>query len=520
MAGRTGFLQSVFLIRIYQPFPSFPRSIAFDLFLLMPRSLLESPPKHGTLHTMTRIITISPVTRIEGHARITIRLADAGKVAAARLHVQEFRGFEAFCAGRPFWEMPAITSRICGICPTSHALASALAGDSILDITPPMAAQRLRHLLSLAQLILSHSLSFFHLSAPDIILGLDCDLVERNILGLAQRFPELMRKGIRLRQIGQEIVNRVGGGHLHPENIVAGGMREPLTGEDRDTLAVLLPEAKSLVLFALEIWHEHKGRFMEELGNCGDFPSLFLGLVGADGCLDYTAGQLRFAAADGTVVNEFAPEDYAKTISETITGDSYMKPTSCTLAENGLYRAGPLARLNVAQFGGAPQAGMERERMLAGEKGATDSRDYHHARLIEMLYAVEKIAELLDDPGITDSHVLAQGHVAGSGGVGVTEAPRGTLIHDYRVDQHGLLTSVNLLVATGHNSRAMDQTITDIARRHIRGDVLTEGVLNRVEHGIRLYDPCLSCATHVGGRMGIAVELQDCELAVIDRKTM
>lgn len=467
---------------------------------------------------MSRTITISPVTRIEGHARITIQLDDAGQVAQARLHVQEFRGFEAFCTGRPFWEMPAIVARICGICPASHALAASMAGDRILDIVPPPAAQKLRRLLSLAQLILSHSLSFFHLSAPDIILGLDCDPSDRNIIGLAQRFPELIRKGIRLRQIGQEIVNRIGGGYLHPEYIVPGGMREPLTDEGRDTLAGMMPEALKLVLFALEVWHEHKGRFVEELGDCGDFPSLFLGLVGADGCLDYTAGRLRFVDADGITVNEFAPEGYATAIKEAVAGDSYMKPTSCTLSETGLYRAGPLARLNVAPFSGAPRASKERERMLDGKKASTASMDYHHARLIEMLFAVEKIAELLDDTCITDRHVLAQGNVTRSGGVGVTEAPRGTLIHDYRVDQHGLLTKVNLLVATGHNSRAMDHTITDIARRHIRGDKLTEGLLNRVEHGIRMYDPCLSCATHAAGRMGITVELQDCEHTVIDRK--
>lgn len=479
---------------------------------------MAAPPYRGRISSMGQTITIAPVTRIEGHATITIQLDASGQVTEARLHVQEFRGFESFCVGRPFWEMPTITARICGICPASHALASALAGDHILGIEPPPAALKLRSILSLAQLILSHSLSFFHLSAPDIVLGLDCDPAERNIAGLARRSPELIRNGIRLRQIGQEIVNRIGGGGLHPEFIVPGGMREPLAQEGREMIADLLPEARQLVLSALEVWHEHKGRFVEELGNCADFPSLFLGLVGADGCLGYATGRLRFVNADGITVNEFAPEEYAMAIIEAISGDSYMKPTSCTLSETGLYRAGPLARLNVAPFGRAPLASKERERMLAGRKVATAGTDYHHARLIEMLCAVEKIGELLDETGITDRHVLAHGNVASPGGVGVTEAPRGTLIHDYQVDRHGLLTKVNLLVATGHNSRAMDRTITCIARRHIRGDKLTEGLLNRVEHGIRLYDPCLSCATHAAGRMGITVKLQDCEHTVIDRK--
>jgi NAD-reducing hydrogenase large subunit len=228
---------------------------------------------------MSQTITISPVTRIEGHARIAIRLNDAGQVADARLHVKEFRGFEAFCVGRPFWEMPTITSRICGICPVSHGLAAAQAGERILGLEPPPAALRLRSLLSLAQLVLSHSLSFFHLSSPDIVLGLDSDPAERNIIGLARHRPEIIRNGIRLRQIGQEIVSRVGGGTLHPEYIVAGGMRHPLSQEGRDAVAALLPEALGLVQFAISVWEGCREQFLSEMGNCADFPSHFLGLV-------------------------------------------------------------------------------------------------------------------------------------------------------------------------------------------------------------------------------------------------
>jgi NAD-reducing hydrogenase large subunit len=225
---------------------------------------------------MSRTITISPVTRIEGHARIGIQLDDSGQVVQARLQVQEFRGFEAFCVGRPFWEMPAITARICGICPASHALAAAQAGDRILGLDPPPAARRLRSLLSLAQLILSHSLSFFHLSAPDIVLGLDFDPAERNIVGLARHRPEIIRNGIRLRQIGQEIVNRVGGGMLHPEHVVAGGMREALSPAGRDGIAALLPEALQLVRFASEVWEERWQRFLAEMDGCDGSHGLSL----------------------------------------------------------------------------------------------------------------------------------------------------------------------------------------------------------------------------------------------------
>ncbi|KAB0671879.1 Ni/Fe hydrogenase subunit alpha [Oryzomonas sagensis] len=466
---------------------------------------------------MGTTITISPVSRIEGHAAITIRLDEAGQVAEARLHVREFRGFESFCLGRPFWEMPTITARVCGICPVSHALAAAMAGERIMGVDIPPAAQHLRRILSLAQLILSHSLSFFHLSAPDIVLGLDSDPTERNIVGLARHRPEVIRKGIRLRQIGQEIVNLIGGGRLHPEHIVAGGMGEPLGEAGRDAIAALLPEARELTRFALDLWQERSEGFRSEMGPCGDFPSLFLGLVGVDGCLDHYEGRLTFADAAGGTVGDLAPERYAAAIRETVTHDSYLKPTECAFGGDRLYRVGPLARLSVAPFAAAPQAEQARTELLGGRRTATASLDYHQARLIEMLYAVERIAGLVDDPLCVERQVLARAGGNAAEGVGVTEAPRGTLIHHYRVDRDGLLTGVNLVVATAHNSRAMDLTITDIARHHLQGGALGEGLLNRVEHGIRLYDPCLSCATHAVGRMGMTVVLRAANGKVLDR---
>jgi NAD-reducing hydrogenase large subunit len=464
---------------------------------------------------MSQTITISPVTRIEGHARISIQLDDSGQVSQARLQVREFRGFEAFCVGRPFWEMPAITARICGICPVSHALAAARAGEQILGLEAPPAARRLRSLLSLTQLILSHSLSFFHLSAPDIVLGLDADPAERNIVGLARHRPEIIRKGIRLRQIGQAIVTLVGGGTFHVGHIVAGGMLHPLPEDGRDTIAALLPEALELVQFAIAVWEEHRERFLSEMGECGEFPGLSLGLVGADGTLDHLSGRLRFVDGAGALVREDRPEAYGALLRETIAGDSYMKPTECIFGDTPLYRVGPLARLRVAPFGDAPRAEQARQVFIASAP-ASSSLGYHQARLIEMLYAVERMGAMLAEPGICDPHVLERGEVNNPAGIGVTEAPRGTLIHHYQVGRHGLLTGVNLIVATGHNSRAMDSTITAIARRHIRGDRLTEGMLNRVEHGIRLYDPCLSCATHLHGRLGMRVELLSPDGKVLD----
>ncbi len=470
--------------------------------------------------TMGTIISIAPVSRIEGHARISIQLDDDGRVAAARLHVQEFRGFETFCAGRPFREMPVITSRICGICPTSHALAAAQAGEEILGIDPPPTAKRLRTILALAQLILSHSLSFFHLSAPDIVMGLDADPQERNIVGLARLFPEFVRSGVRLRQIGQEIVNRVGGGILHPELIVAGGVRQPLCENNRREIMKMLPEARRLVETAIAVWEERRPVFLDELGDCGNCDDgLFLGLVDSAGCLEYADGRLRFADGSGAVRCELPSGEYGQAVREIAPGDSYMKPTECLVGEDRRYRVGPLARLRIAPFADTPLAEQQRCKIL--ERGELNSpAGYHGARLVEMLHAVERIGVLLDEEGICSPHVLNHGGVTALEGVGVTEAPRGTLIHHYKVDRYGLLTDVNLIVATGHNSVAMDRTITAIARQHLRGDRLGEVLLNRVEHGIRLYDPCLSCATHQFGRLGMRIDLFDPQGKVLDSSAL
>jgi NAD-reducing hydrogenase large subunit len=256
------------------------------------------------------------------------------------------------------------------------------------------------------------------------------------------------------------------------------------------------------------------------MGDCGDFSSLFLGLVGEAGCLDYAAGRLRFVDDTGVTVSDVAVEAYGEVICETMPGDSFMKPTECLVGDTPLYRVGPLARLNIAPFACAPQAERARQAFLDGRGAVTGSLRYHQARLIEMFYAVERMGALLDDPEVCDPHVLVQGGVNHSAGVGVTEAPRGTLIHHYQVDRYGLLTSVNLIVATAHNSHAMDRAITDIARLHIHGSKFTEGLLNRVEHGIRLYDPCLSCATHLHGRLGIMVDLLAPDGKVLDSSVL
>jgi len=474
---------------------------------------------------MTRTVTIEPVTRIEGHARITLLLDDSGQVSTARLHVTELRGFEKFCLGRSYREMPAITARICGICPVSHSLAAAKAGDAIKGVSIPPAAEKLRRLLTCAQIVQSHALSFFHLSAPDLLLGMESDPKTRNLFGLVAAHPEVARDGIRLRAFGQEVIRLLGDRSVHPAWAVAGGGREPLTVAKRDKIAAALPEALVIARKALILGREALERHAEAAGHTGNFPSLFLGLTAVNGSLDHYDGRLRMIDAVGKIVEDGVdPARYNELIGEEEEPWSYMKfPFYRPLgyAEGaGMYRVGPLARLNVADRAGTPEADAEltQLRALAGDDGPVHGSFYaHQARLIEILYSLERIAELLDDPELTGEHVRSHASTNHAVGIGVVEAPRGTLFHEYHVDDHGLLTRVNLLVATGQNNLAMNRTILQIARAVVRGRKLSEGALNRIEHGIRAYDPCLSCATHALGKMPFDVVLLAPDGTVLQR---
>ncbi|CAG0985128.1 partial hydrogenase, group IIId, partial [Burkholderiales bacterium] len=309
---------------------------------------------------MSRTITIDPVTRIEGHASITIRLDEAGGVADARFHVTEFRGFEAFCTGRSIWEMPGITARICGICPISHSIAAARAGDAILGVDIPPAAAQLRRIANLASLIQSHALSFFHLCAADLLLGMDHDPARRNLWGILESRPDVARGGIRLRQIGQRIVSLVAGQSVHPSWAVPGGVREPLNPDHRRLIVELLPDGFGIVRSALDLLDEIYGRHAGEIGICGDFPSLFSGLVGEEGSLDHYDGMLRFTDSAGNLVEEIPPDHYDLAIGERSEPWSYMKfPFYRNHAERdggGMFRVGPLARLNVCERAGTPEA--------------------------------------------------------------------------------------------------------------------------------------------------------------------
>ncbi len=464
---------------------------------------------------MSKRIVIDPVTRIEGHAKITIHLDEAGKVTDARFHVAEFRGFEKFCEGRPLWEMPGITARVCGICPVSHLLASAKAGDGLLAVTIPPAAVKLRRLLNLAQIVQSHALSFFHLSAPDLLLGLDSDPSRRNIFGLISAEPDLARRGIRLRQFGQEIIERLGGRKIHPAWTVPGGVRSPLAMEDRDRIRDRIPEARTTALDALERFKGLIDQFRDECASFGNFPTLFLGLVGPDGSWEYYDGCLRLTDAEGRIVADgLNPSHYREFIGESVQPDSYLKsPYYRPLGfPDGIYRVGPLARLNLCETIGTPLADAElaEYRQRAG-RPAVSSFWYHYARLIEILAGIERIELLLDDPDVLSEHCRAHAGVNALEAVGVSEAPRGTLFHHYKVDEQGLIRWANLIIATGQNNLAMNRAMAQIAGHFIKGPDIPEGVLNRLEAGIRAFDPCLSCSTHALGQMPLHVQLIDAE---------
>ncbi len=459
-------------------------------------------------------IVIDPVTRIEGHSKITIQLDEHGTVQSAHFHVTQFRGFEKLCEGRPFYEMPALMARICGICPVSHLIASAKACDAIMAVQIPETAEKLRRILNLAQIVQSHALSFFHLSVPDFLLGMDSDPAKRNLFGVAERDRELARDGIRLRKFGQEIIELLGGKRIHPAWVVPGGVSEPLTIERRDKILATVPEAKDILARALLWFKRQLPEFSEEIRTFANFPSHFMALAQDDGGLTFYKGKLRIVDAEGELVQEFAAEDYADYIGEAVEPWSYLKsPYYKKLGyPDGMYRVGPLARINMARHCGTPLADQElAEFRELSRQMVLSSFYYHYARLIEMLFAVERIEVLLNDPEILSKHVRAFAGPNNFEGIGAAEAPRGNLLHHYKINESGLIQTANLLIATAHNNLAMNRGVLQVAKHFITGPSIPEGMLNRVEAVIRAYDPCLSCSTHAAGQMQLDLQLLDCE---------
>ncbi len=470
---------------------------------------------------MSQTIKIDPITRVEGHGRVTIHLDEDGKVTAARFHVVEFRGFEKFCERRHFSEMPTLTERICGICPVSHHLAAAKAVDAICGVKPTPTARMLRDLMHMGQMIQSHALSFFHLSSPDLLLGFDCPPETRNIFGLISANPEVARKGIRLRQFGQEIIAAVGGRKIHPDVCVPGGMNRTLKVEDRDDLLAHVGDAKEITRLGIRLLTDYYAQNSELCRTFGSFPTNYMGLVTPEGKLEHYDGMLRMLGPNGLMLEDFYdPSSYLSLIAEATEDWSYLKfpyyrPQGYPA---GSYRVGPLARLNVCDSAGTPEADKELvEFRKLGEDGriVASSMYYHYARLVEILFGIERVEQLLNHADICGDDLIAESYQILPEGIGVIEAPRGTLFHHYMVDESGGIERVNLIVASGQNNYAMNKAVTDVAMRYVDGKTLAEPMLNKVEAAIRCYDPCLSCSTHAVGQMPLSIELRDAAGALV-----
>lgn len=462
---------------------------------------------------MPRTIKIDPVTRIEGHARISIYLDDDGGVRDCRLHITQVRGFEAFCEGRPLEEMPGLTSRTCGICPVSHQLASAKACDQLLAVQIPPAAVLLRKLLNFGQLVQSHALSFFHLSSPDLLLGMDADPENRNIFGLAAAFPEVARDGIALRRFGQQLIERLAGKRIHPNWVVPGGVSRPLSPENREAILAELPEMLAKAAGTLVRLEELLPGFSAEIAAFTPPSTSFMALAGTANRLEYYDGPLRLLDAGGqALVENLPPHRYGEIIAEAVEGDSYLKSPYYRPQgpAQGVYRVGPLARLNLVANCGTPQAdqALGRFRELTAAKALPQSAfHYHYARLIEIIHGLERIGELLNEPEILGKRVRATAGANAPEGVGICEAPRGTLIHHYGIDEEGKISAVNMIIATGNNNLAINQGLLQAARALIQNGQFSEGALNRIEALVRCYDPCLSCSTHAQGSRPFTVEI-------------
>jgi NAD-reducing hydrogenase large subunit len=467
---------------------------------------------------MSNTIVIDPVTRIEGHSKITIQLADDGSVSQARFHVTQYRGFEKLIEGRPFYELPGIMGRICGICTISHELASAQACEAIMSVRVMGTARKLREIANYASLIQSHALSFFYLSSPDFLLGLESDVNKRSIFGLLETHPQIVRDGVRLRKFGQQVIERLAGRRLHPTWIVAGGVTEPLRDEARQVILEELPEAVAIVRRSLDWFKRALDGYQDEIRTFGNFPTLFLSLVDEhESRLELYRGRMRFVDSTAKkVLADFHRDDYRTYIKEAVEPFSFLKsPFYEPMGyPDGIYRVGPLARLNIAEKLGTREADQE----LAEFRGHNhlSSFSFHYARLIECLHSLERIEELLNEPDILNKRVRAHASANVEEGVGATEAPRGTLIHHYKVDAQGRVTWGNLIVSTTHNNLAMNRGVLQVARRYVDSANLTEGMLNRVEAVIRTFDPCLSCSTHAANQLAMHVQLLGSDGTVLD----
>jgi NAD-reducing hydrogenase large subunit len=472
----------------------------------------------------TRRIAIDPISRVEGHGKITLLLDADNHIQEARLHIVEFRGFEKFIQGRPYWEVPFFVQRLCGICPVSHQLAAAKAVDQLAGIrqlTP--AATKLRRLLHFGQILQSHALHFFHLSSPDFLFGFGSDPAQRNIAGVLEKYPEIALKGVKLRKYGQQIIQAITGKRIHGTGTVPGGMNKPLTIIERDALLTDITDILQWSQEALAL-NERIHTAHPEHYDFATLHSNYLSMTGEKGELEFYHGGLRARYANGdNIFDQFDYCDYQQILREEVRPWSYMKfPYLSALGtEQGWYRVGPLARVNNCDTISTPLAEAARKRFKAFGQGefVHHTLAYHWARMIEALHCAESIHELLHDTEITGTELMAEKGEHQLQGIGVIEAPRGTLFHDYQVNEEGLVTKANLLVSTTSNNQAMNESVRSVANQYLDGHEMTEALLNHLEVAVRAYDPCLSCATHALGKMPLQVALQDVNGKIVDQLT-
>lgn len=469
-------------------------------------------------------VVIEPVTRVEGHGKVTILLDEANRVTQARLHIVEFRGFERFICGRPYWEMPVAVQRLCGICPVSHHLCAAKAVDSIVGVdrlTPT--AEKMRRLMHYGQMFQSHSLHFFHLASPDLLFGFDADPGVRNVVGIIEQHRDLAVQAVRMRKFGQEIIKATAGKKVHGTGAIPGGINKNLSLVERDALLADTDQMLAWSRSAVDIARKYTLENLDKLRDFASFESNSMSIIRDDGAMDLYNGGLRAIDKNGKTIFDHVPNDgYLDYIAEQVRDWTYMKfPFIRSIGpEDGWYRVGPLARLNTCGFIDTPEAEAARRdfKALTGGKPNHVTMAFHWARMIEVLHSIEKIIELLSDPDLQGNELVLKGERRAEG-IGIIEAPRGTLFHHYRVGEDDLVTMCNLIVSTTSNNEAMNRSVRRVAEQTISGQPkVTEPMLNAVEVAIRAYDPCLSCATHALGRMPLEIELVGADGSVIDRR--
>ena len=478
-------------------------------------------------------IIIDPITRLEGHGKIAIFLNDAGEVENAYLQIPELRGFEKFCIGRKAEDMPLLTSRICGVCPVAHHMAGTKALDAAFNVEPPEPAKKLRELMYCGYFIYDHTLHFYYLGGPDFVVGPDAPPEKRNILGVIEKAGlDVAKEVIKHRAYGQRIVELIGGKATHPVCGLPGGISKPLSEENRQEIEKMVTSAVDFAKFSLKLFHDvvlKNTRYVELIkSDAYTLRTYYMGLVDEHNKVNFYDGKIRVVTPDGKEFAKFEAKDYLEHIAEHVEPWTYVKLPYLKKVgwkglvdgpESGLYRVGPLGRLNAAEGMATPLAQAEYERMYAtlGGKPVHNTLAYHWARLIELLYAAERALELVTDPEITSKNVRNKPGKPGEG-VGIVEAARGTLIHHYQLDENALAKKVNLIVATVNNAPSICMSIRNAAKGLIKKGKVTDGILNMVEMAFRAYDPCFACATHFAiGQMPLEVEIYDSEKRLIQK---